>query len=64
MENRMNLFASQLPMLLTGITVLIAGKLISAERKQSRKAAFIECLGCVLGFLITFSVVILAFASV
>lgn len=60
----MNIYTTLLPILLTGMTVLMAGILLSREKMQSFKSAFIESLAWGFGFFIFFSVEILAFASI
>lgn len=59
----MNLLISMLPLLLTAMLFLMTGILLTREPKQSKKSALIESAiwGC--GFLIAFSVEMLAFPT-
>lgn len=60
----MHTLTSMLPVLLTGIAVLMAGILITREQNQSRSSALIESLLWGGGFFIAFSIEILAFATI
>ncbi len=55
---------SLLPILLTGIAVLMAGILITREPNQSRSSALIESLAWGGGFFIAISIEVLTFASI
>lgn len=59
----MDIYTSLLPVLLTGMAALMAGILISREKMQSLKSAFVESLAWGFGFFIFFSIEVMAFAS-
>lgn len=62
LEDKMIFFTSMLPILLTGMTLLMASIFISREKTQSLGSAVTESLAWGFGFLITFSVEIMLFA--
>ncbi|HEX5364991.1 MAG TPA: hypothetical protein VFW59_12075 [Gallionella sp.] len=59
----MHVLLSMLPILLTGVIVLMAGIIISRKPGQSRSCAFIESLVWGGGFFIALSIEILTFAN-
>lgn len=59
----MDIYMGLLPVLLTGMAALMAGILISREKMQSLKSAFVESLAWGFGFFIFFSIEVMAFAS-
>lgn len=59
----MRVLQSMLPVLLTGVTILMAGILINKEAEQSRISALFESLMWGGGFFIGLSIEILTFAN-
>lgn len=60
----MNYLTLMLPVLLTGVMILMAGILITREPKQSMGSAFVESLAWGGGLFVSYSIEILAFASI